>query len=31
MKQFFTIVFANAAPATATPIDLFIDDLRFEQ
>jgi len=31
MKQFFSVIFANAAPATTTPIDLFIDDLRFEQ
>jgi hypothetical protein len=31
MKQFFTIVLANAAPATATPIDLYLDDVRFQQ
>ena len=31
VRQFFSPVFAGSAPTTVTPIDLFIDDLRFEQ
>ena len=30
LKHYFTIIFANSAPTTATPIDLFIDALRYE-
>jgi hypothetical protein len=31
VRQFLAVVLANSAPSTTTPIDLYIDDVRFQQ